>query len=118
MGEAESLLVLAMLPRDADDQRDVILEVRPGTGGDEAALFAGDLLAMYRGYAGRCGWRFQVRRPGVVARLGATGDGRAGPRLAYLPAPPPHHSPGARPAPAHHRPPPAHHHPTRRPRSC
>jgi peptide chain release factor 1 len=45
-----------LLPRDPDDDRDVILEVRPGTGGDEAALFAGELYAMYLAYARRRGW--------------------------------------------------------------
>jgi len=45
-----------LLPRDPDDDRDVILEVRPGAGGDEAALFAGELYAMYLSYARRRGW--------------------------------------------------------------
>ncbi len=46
--ELEQKLRLALLPRDAADARPAIVEIRPGTGGDEAALFAGDLLAMYR----------------------------------------------------------------------
>ena len=45
-----------LLPRDPDDGRDVILEVRAGTGGDEAGLFAGELYAMYLAYAHRRGW--------------------------------------------------------------
>ncbi len=45
-----------ILPRDPDDDRDVILEVRAGTGGDEAGLFAGELFAMYLAYAHRRGW--------------------------------------------------------------
>ncbi len=45
-----------LLPRDPDDDRDVILEVRAGTGGDEAGLFAGELYAMYLAYARRRGW--------------------------------------------------------------
>jgi peptide chain release factor 1 len=49
-----------MVPKDEADQKNVILEVRAGTGGDEAALFAGDLLAMYQRYAGMNGWRFEV----------------------------------------------------------
>ncbi len=60
MQHLERSLVEALLPRDVDDARDIILEVRPGTGGDEASLFAGELLAMYRGYAAQQGWRFQV----------------------------------------------------------
>jgi peptide chain release factor 1 len=52
-----------LVPRDPDDDRDVILEVRPGAGGDEAALFAGQLYEMYLAYARRCGW--QVRELSV-----------------------------------------------------
>lgn len=49
-----------LVPRDPDDDRDVILEVKAGEGGDESALFAGDLLRMYLRYAERRGWRAQV----------------------------------------------------------
>ncbi|MAN56500.1 MAG: peptide chain release factor 1 [Paracoccus sp. (in: a-proteobacteria)] len=56
----EQKLRIALLPRDAADARPAILEIRPGTGGDEAALFAGDLLAMYRRHAEAQGWDFQV----------------------------------------------------------
>jgi peptide chain release factor 1 len=49
-----------LLPRDAADARSVILEVRAGTGGEEAALFAADLLAMYQRHAALHGWRFAV----------------------------------------------------------
>src|SRR5690348_6693814 len=49
--EAERALALKLLPRDAADDRAAMLEVRAGTGGDEAALFAGDLLRMYQRYA-------------------------------------------------------------------
>ena len=49
-----------LLPRDPDDDRDVILEVKAGEGGEESALFAGDLLRMYQRYAERRGWRFEV----------------------------------------------------------
>ncbi|MEM6371977.1 MAG: PCRF domain-containing protein, partial [Pseudomonadota bacterium] len=45
--EAEAALQIALLPKDAADARPAMLEIRPGTGGDEAALFAGDLLRMY-----------------------------------------------------------------------
>ena len=51
---------LALLPRDAMDARGVILEVRAGTGGDEAALFAGDLFRMYERYAAGHGWSVEV----------------------------------------------------------
>ena len=56
----EQTLRLALLPRDAADARPAILEIRPGTGGDEAALFAGDLLRMYQRHAEAQGWRFQL----------------------------------------------------------
>ena len=49
-----------LLPKDAADQRNAILEIRAGTGGDEAALFAGDLFRMYERYAAAQGWRFDV----------------------------------------------------------
>ena len=48
---------LVLLPKDATDDRSVILEVRAGTGGDEAALFAGDLFRMYQRYADLQGWK-------------------------------------------------------------
>lgn len=53
-------LVELLQPRDANDDRDVILEIRAGTGGDEAALFAGDLLRMYLKYAETRGWRPEI----------------------------------------------------------
>ncbi|SIT00775.1 peptide chain release factor 1 [Paracoccus saliphilus] len=58
--ELEQNLRIALLPKDAADARPAIIEIRPGTGGDEAALFAGDLLAMYRRYAEAQGWSFQL----------------------------------------------------------
>lgn len=58
--ELEQELRLALLPKDAADERSAILEVRPGTGGDEAALFAGDLLRMYQKYAESQGWKFSI----------------------------------------------------------
>ena len=51
---------LALLPRDEADERSAILEVRPAAGGDEAALFAGDLFAMYQKYAALRGWRVEM----------------------------------------------------------
>jgi len=58
--EIEHRLQLALLPRDAADARPAMLEIRPGTGGDEAALFAGDLLRMYQRYAETRGWGFDI----------------------------------------------------------
>jgi len=58
--ELEHTMRLMLLPKDAADERDVILEVRAGTGGDEAAIFAGDLFRMYQRYAAAQGWRVEV----------------------------------------------------------
>ncbi|WP_460273892.1 peptide chain release factor 1 [Celeribacter sp. ULVN23_4] len=58
--EAEQALQIALLPKDAADTGSAILEIRPGTGGDEASLFAGDLLRMYQRYAETKGWRFDI----------------------------------------------------------
>ncbi|MFQ6552068.1 peptide chain release factor 1 [Aestuariibius insulae] len=60
MPEAEHKLQLALLPKDAADARPAMIEIRPGTGGDEAALFAGDLLRMYQRHAEAKGWRFEI----------------------------------------------------------
>ncbi|MDY6891279.1 MAG: peptide chain release factor 1 [Pseudomonadota bacterium] len=56
----EAELQRLLLPKDPNDQRNVFLEIRAGTGGDEAALFAGDLFRMYCRYAERNGWRVEV----------------------------------------------------------
>jgi peptide chain release factor 1 len=58
--EAERALALKLLPRDAADQRPAMLEIRAGTGGDEAALFAGDLFRMYQRYAESRGWKVEL----------------------------------------------------------
>ena len=58
--DLEHRLRLALLPKDAADARPAILEIRPGTGGDEAALFASDLLNMYRRFSESNGWNFQL----------------------------------------------------------
>ncbi len=58
--KAEQALQIALLPRDEADARPAMIEIRPGTGGDEAALFAGDLLRMYQRYAEARGWRFEI----------------------------------------------------------
>jgi peptide chain release factor 1 len=60
LAEAERALALKLLPRDAADERAAMLEIRAGTGGDEAALFGGDLLRMYQRYAEAKGWRFEI----------------------------------------------------------
>ncbi len=57
---AERAMQLVLLPRDAADGRPAMIEIRPGTGGDEAALFAGDLLRMYQRYAESHGWKFEI----------------------------------------------------------
>ncbi len=53
-------LQVALLPKDQNDERNVFLEIRAGTGGDESALFAGDLLRMYTRYAERQGWQVEI----------------------------------------------------------
>jgi len=58
--EAEAALQLSLLPKDAADGRPALIEIRPGTGGDEAALFAGDLLRMYQRYSEARGWKFEI----------------------------------------------------------
>lgn len=58
--DAEAALQLALLPKDAADARPAMLEIRPGTGGDEAALFAGDLLRMYQRYSEANGWKVEI----------------------------------------------------------
>ena len=58
--EAQERLRRLLIPRDPDDGRNVILEVKAGAGGDEAALFAGDLLRMYLRYAEHKGWKTEV----------------------------------------------------------
>jgi peptide chain release factor 1 len=57
---AERALALQLLPKDSADERAAMLEVRAGTGGDEAALFAGDLLRMYQRFAEENGWKFEL----------------------------------------------------------
>ncbi|MGB3179198.1 MAG: peptide chain release factor 1 [Albidovulum sp.] len=58
--DMEARLRIALLPKDAADGRPAIVEIRPGTGGEEAALFAGDLLRMYQKFAEAQGWRFEL----------------------------------------------------------
>jgi peptide chain release factor 1 len=67
--ELEHAILLGLIPKDAADERNVILEIRAGTGGDEAARFAGDLFRMYERYAARQGWSVEV----ISASEGAAG---------------------------------------------
>jgi len=62
----EDALQLALLPKDAADARPAMIEIRPGTGGDEAALFAGDLLRMYQRYAEGKGWKFEILEQSIT----------------------------------------------------
>ena len=64
----ETELQTALLPKDPNDERNIFLEIRAGTGGDESALFAGNLLRMYTRYAERCGWKVEIvsENPGEV----------------------------------------------------
>ncbi len=57
---AEAELKVLLLPKDPNDEKNVILEVRAGTGGEEACLFAAEIMRMYARYAERQGWRFQI----------------------------------------------------------
>ncbi len=58
--EKEKQLMSALVPKDANDTKNVILEIRAGAGGEEAALFVADLLRMYQRYAERKGWKFNI----------------------------------------------------------
>lgn len=69
IAELETALRVALLPKDAADARNVILEIRAGTGGDEAALFAGDLFRMYERFAALQGWTVDV----IAASEGTVG---------------------------------------------
>jgi peptide chain release factor 1 len=80
--EAEHRLAIALLPRDEADARPAMLEIRAGTGGDEAALFAADLFRMYEAYAADQGWKVEVMEMNasdlggfkeIVAQVSGTG---------------------------------------------
>lgn len=60
LSEVEANLMIALIPKDEADERPAILEIRPGTGGDEAALFAADLLKMYQRFSETNGWTFEI----------------------------------------------------------
>lgn len=60
IGSLENRLKILLLPRDPNDDRNIILEIRAGTGGDEAGLFVADLFRMYTKYAEICGWKVDI----------------------------------------------------------
>src|SRR6478752_1135354 len=71
--ELEAQLQKLLVPRDPNDSRDIILEVKAGEGGEESALFAGDLLRMYQRYAERRGWKTEIL-DSTVTGLGGVKD--------------------------------------------
>ena len=77
--ELEEAVRVALLPKDAADDRPAILEIRPGTGGDEAALFAGDLFRMYARFAeaSRAGASMSCTRPRPSSAAGARSSRRS-----------------------------------------
>ncbi len=82
LARQEEHLQLLLIPRDPEDDKDVIFEIRAGTGGDEASLFAGDLFRMYTRYFDSKGWRYEVlsESPGTVGgykeiTMEVSGDG-------------------------------------------
>jgi len=92
-GEVEERLRTLLVPKDPNDERDTILEVKAGEGGEESALFAGDLLRMYQRYAERHGWKTEiidstltglggVKDATIAVKAGRGGDG-AWSRLKY-----------------------------------
>jgi len=82
--ELEERLRALLVPRDPNDGKDVILEVKAGEGGEESALFAGDLLRMYLRYAERRGWKTEI--------LDATMTGLGGYKDATVAIKAPHHA--------------------------
>ncbi len=79
--DLERKVQILLLPKDEDDERNAILEIRAGTGGDEAALFAGDLLRMYQRFAEQQGWRLEILENnstdiGGVKEVSATVSGK------------------------------------------
>ena len=60
LASLEEKLQELLMPKDPDDSKNVVLEIRAGTGGDEAAIFAGDLFRMYSRYADRSGWKVEL----------------------------------------------------------
>jgi peptide chain release factor 1 len=71
IGDLEDRLKRMLVPKDSRDDRNVILEIRAGAGGDEAGLFAGDLFRMYNRYAERKGWKVEIMslRKGCILKI-------------------------------------------------
>ena len=84
--EFEEKLRTALIPRDPDDARDTIMEIKAGTGGEEAALFAGDLLRMYMRYAEKRGWAVTLQSENTT-ELGGVKDVQLAIRAKGTPAP-------------------------------
>eukprot|EP00124_Ichthyophonus_hoferi_P002737 Ihof_evm1s200 gene=Ihof_evmTU1s200 len=63
-------LLFEMIPKDENDKKNALLEIRAGTGGDEAALFANDLFNMYWGFAKQHNWRFEIISQSLSAHGG------------------------------------------------
>lgn len=84
--EAKEKLRTALIPRDPDDARDTIMEIKAGAGGEEAALFAGDLLRMYMRYAERRGWTCEIQSQNST-ELGGVKDVQIAIRAKGTPAP-------------------------------
>ena len=82
--QAAAALKDALIPRDPDDARDAIVEVKAGEGGEESALFAGDLLRMYERYAERMGWQTQILSS-MPSELGGFKDVQMAVRLRSAP---------------------------------
>ena len=83
---AKEKLRTALIPRDPDDARDMIMEIKAGTGGEEAALFAGDLLRMYMRYAEKRGWTTVIQSENAT-ELGGVKDVQLAIRAKGTPAP-------------------------------
>lgn len=83
---AEEKLRTALIPRDPDDARDTIMEIKAGTGGEEAALFASDLLRMYTRYAEKRGWSVLIQSENTT-ELGGVKDVQVAIRAKGTPAP-------------------------------
>ena len=83
---AEEKLRMALIPRDPDDARDVIMEIKAGTGGEEAALLAGDLLRMYTRYAEKRGWGTTIQSENTT-ELGGVKDVQLAIRAKGTPSP-------------------------------
>ena len=60
LAQMEEEIKLLLIPKDPQDSKNAIVEIRGGTGGDEAAIFAGDLLRMYTKYIESKGWRYEI----------------------------------------------------------